>query len=49
MARWVCTRCQAFFYVDGVEKVDFKDLPDDFVCPVCGAKKSKFAEQIHAM
>ncbi len=23
----------------------FKDLPDDWVCPVCGADKTQFAEQ----
>ncbi|MPQ42659.1 rubredoxin [Clostridium tarantellae] len=23
----------------------FKDLPDDWVCPVCGVNKSNFVEQ----
>ena len=24
---------------------DFKDLPDDWVCPVCGASKDAFEEE----
>ncbi len=25
--------------------VDFKDLPEDYVCPVCGAGKDQFAPE----
>lgn len=34
-------KCSVCGYVyDG--KIPFEDLPDSYVCPVCGAKKSKF-------
>ena len=26
------------------EKISFADLPDDWECPICGAKKSEFEE-----
>ncbi len=40
MDTYVCTIC-GWEYVpeDGVA---FEDLPDDFVCPVCGAGKEAF-------
>jgi flavin reductase (DIM6/NTAB) family NADH-FMN oxidoreductase RutF/rubredoxin len=31
-------------YDESVEKVKFTDLPDDWVCPVCGSEKSDFME-----
>lgn len=49
MERYVCTVCG---YVYDPEKGDpdsgiaagtkFADLPEDWVCPVCGAAKSEF-------
>ena len=49
MEKWECQVCG---YVYDEEKVDpdsgvapkskFNDLPDDWVCPVCGADKSQF-------
>ncbi len=47
-------RCSVCGYVYDPDKGDpngmidpgtsFEDLPDDWVCPVCGAPKSKFVE-----
>ncbi|MDQ7839275.1 MAG: rubredoxin [Thermodesulfobacteriota bacterium] len=28
-----------------VKEPDFKDLPDDWTCPVCGATKDQFKKQ----
>ena len=52
MERWVCEPCG---YVYDPAKGDpengikpgtaFEDLPDDWVCPVCGAPKSMFVEE----
>ena len=39
-------RCQlcGFVYDDAKEKTKFEDLPDDWVCPLCGVSKSAFEE-----
>ncbi len=52
MARYVCKVCG---YVYDPEKGDpdsgikpgtpFEDIPDDWVCPVCGAEKSQFEKE----
>ena len=49
MERWICTICQ---YVYDPEAGDpdnnvhpgttFEDIPDDWVCPLCGAGKDVF-------
>ncbi len=32
---------------NGIEEhTDFEDLPEDWVCPLCGASKEDFAEEI---
>ncbi|MDD5888328.1 MAG: flavin reductase [bacterium] len=36
-----CTVC-GYIYDNTKEKVKFEDLPDDWVCPICGEPKSKF-------
>ena len=51
MKRW---RCQVCGYIYEPERGDpdggiapgtpFEDIPDDWVCPVCGAAKSLFEE-----
>lgn len=41
MARYRCTVCN-WVYDDAEEKVNFADLPKEWVCPVCGAPKSTF-------
>ena len=30
---------------DEVEEIPFKDLPEDWICPLCGAAKSEFVPQ----
>jgi len=51
MAKWKCTACE---YVYDPAKGDtdggippgtaFEDLPDDWICPVCGVPKDMFEE-----
>lgn len=52
MEKWVCTNCYYIYdpeqgdSVGGVETgVKFEDLPEEWVCPVCGAPKSSFVKQ----
>jgi len=49
MGKWVCTIC-GYIYdpevgdpEDGIDPdTAFQDLPDDWVCPECGASKDMF-------
>ncbi|MBS7269979.1 MAG: rubredoxin [Candidatus Freyarchaeota archaeon] len=49
MEKWRCTVCD-YVYDPEVGDIDggippgtaFEDLPDDWVCPVCGASKDMF-------
>lgn len=51
MKRYKCIVC-GYIYdpaegepMSGIEPgVSFEDLPDDFICPVCGAGKEEFEE-----
>jgi len=51
MQKYVCLVC-GYIYDPGVGDTDsnikpgtpFRDLPDDWVCPVCGAGKDQFEE-----
>lgn len=38
-----CTVC-GYIYYEALEKIKFADLPDDWVCPLCGVPKSEFEE-----
>ncbi|WP_170830065.1 flavin reductase [Williamwhitmania taraxaci] len=38
-----CLAC-GYIYDEAVESIRFKDLPDDWICPVCGSEKSDFIE-----
>jgi len=40
-ARYECPVC-GYIYDERKEGVKFKDLPEDWVCPVCGEEKSDF-------
>ena len=42
--KWVCGIC-GYIYDEAKEGVAFDALPDDWVCPLCGADKSAFAPQ----
>lgn len=41
--KYKCTAC-GYIYDDAVEKVKFADLPDSWVCPICGSEKEDFIE-----
>ena len=43
MKKYRCTIC-GYVYDESQEKVKFSDLPEDWVCPLCGAPKSAFEE-----
>ena len=52
MKTWVCTVCGWIYdeakgdpVNDLAAGVKFEDLPDDFVCPLCGVGKDSFEEQ----
>jgi len=44
VSKWTCT-C-GYVYDPEVEGINFEDLPDDWVCPVCGMPKSSFNADI---
>lgn len=52
MEKWVCSVC-GYVYdpADGVPEAGvepgtrFEDLPDDFVCPICGVGKDMFEKE----
>ena len=39
--KYVCEVC-GYEYDEEVEGVKFEDLPDDYVCPLCGVGKDEF-------
>ena len=39
--KYRCTVCD-YVYDEEAEGTPFKDLPDDWVCPVCNASKEDF-------
>ena len=39
--QWVCTVCN--YVYDG--DIPFEELPDDYVCPLCGVDKSYFEQR----
>ncbi len=39
--KYVCQLC-GYVYDEDEEKVPFTDLPEDWVCPLCGAGKDEF-------
>lgn len=43
LKKYECTAC-GYVYNEADEKIPFADLPDDWECPICGAKKSEFEE-----
>lgn len=52
MKKWVCTVCGWVYDeelgdpdYDLAPSVAFEDLPEDFVCPLCGVGKDQFEEQ----
>ena len=52
MKKYVCNVCGwVYDEAEGAEEFDiapdtaFEDLPDDFVCPLCGVGKEDFSEE----
>lgn len=43
MDKYKCVAC-GYIYDDAVEAVKFVDLPEDWVCPLCGVPKSGFVK-----
>lgn len=43
LKKFECTAC-GYIYDEADEDVRFADLPDDWICPVCGSEKSDFIE-----
>ena len=41
MAKYVCTIC-GYVYDEEAEGVKWKDVPDTYTCPECGAPKDMF-------
>ena len=39
LAKWICTMCE-WIYDEEAEGVLFNELPEDWMCPLCGADKS---------
>lgn len=56
MEKWICEVC-GFVYDPAEGDPDnnvapgtkFEDLPDDWVCPVCGAAKENFAREAQSL
>ena len=52
MSKWKCSVCGYIYDSEkgipekGIEAgTEFEDLPDDWVCPLCGVGKDQFEEQ----
>jgi len=41
MAKWECTAC-GYIYDEAEEDTPFEDLPDDWLCPVCGVDNNGY-------
>ncbi|NMA50540.1 MAG: rubredoxin [Mollicutes bacterium] len=39
--KYRCTLC-GYIYDNEKEEIAFNDLPEDWLCPLCGAPKSEF-------
>ena len=43
MEKYICTICEYVYPENGIEPgTSFEDLPDDWVCPLCGVGKDEF-------
>jgi len=45
MEKWVCTICSYVYDPREHNGVPFEELPEDWVCPVCGVDKSQFEKE----
>lgn len=44
MSKWVCSIC-GYVYDEEKEGIPFEQLPDGWICPLCGAEKSAFSQE----
>lgn len=44
MKKYVCDVC-GYVYDEAAEGVKFEELPEDYVCPLCGVGKDMFSEE----
>ena len=42
MEEYRCTACDWIYNPEENGNVSFEDLPDDYVCPICGVGKDMF-------
>lgn len=42
MEEFVCTVCGYVYKPEENDGIAFEDLPDDYVCPLCGVGKDMF-------
>ncbi len=45
MEKYVCTVCQYVYDPAENNNVPFEQLPDDYVCPLCGVGKDMFEKE----
>ena len=45
MDKYICTLCQYEYNPAENGGVAFEDLPEDYVCPLCGAGKEVFEKE----
>ena len=45
MAKYVCNVCGWVYDPAEHDGVEFKDLPEDFECPICSVGKDQFSEE----
>ena len=43
LKKFECTAC-GYVYDEAEHEIRFNDLPDDWICPVCGSEKTDFVE-----
>ncbi|MEJ5273390.1 MAG: rubredoxin [Spirochaetota bacterium] len=43
--KYVCQVCGYVYDPEENDNVAFEDLPEDWVCPVCGASKDQFEKE----
>ena len=44
MKKYICTVCQYEYDPAEHDGVAFENLPDDWVCPICGVGKDQFED-----
>ena len=45
MDKYICTLCQYEYDPAENDGIAFEDLPEDYVCPLCGAGKEVFEKE----